>query len=207
MIGFKVSSSNYSFFKNADKFIILEIIFAEIRGFITLSAVKSLQFVSMWIRGHRFSHLKVLESYCKLLIRFPRRTKVRVIIFSNDSLQPYNLEQRSNPHSLNRAVELTGSSQSIAKVEMRMEALALSRGGWRLPGQQDGLNNLRFKCQTTRFIVSYVCLFDEAGKLLGSASSPIQIWKEGDCVELLWMKENLQESWSMAWRWMDISSG
>ncbi|KAJ0603091.1 hypothetical protein HanIR_Chr03g0146751 [Helianthus annuus] len=50
-------------------------------------------------------------------------------------------------------------------------------------------------------------LFDEAGKLLGSASSPIQIWKEGDCVELLWMKENLQESWSMAWRWMDISSG
>ncbi|KAJ0800355.1 putative ribulokinase [Helianthus annuus] len=147
-------------------------------------------------------------------------------------------------------------------------------------------------------------LFDEAGKLLGSASSPIQIWKEGDCVEqsstdiwlaictavkralslsdvageevtgvgfaatcslvavdsegqpvsvswsgdtrrnvivwmdhravkqaerinsfnspvlqycggsispemqppkLLWMKENLQESWSMAWRWMDLS--
>ncbi|XAR66667.1 Ribulokinase [Bertholletia excelsa] len=26
-------------------------------------------------------------------------------------------------------------------------------------------------------------LFDEKGKLLGSASSPIQIWKEGDCVE------------------------
>ncbi|KAI6682543.1 hypothetical protein NL676_036424 [Syzygium grande] len=26
-------------------------------------------------------------------------------------------------------------------------------------------------------------LFDEEGKLLGSASSPIQIWKEGDCVE------------------------
>ncbi|KAL7224676.1 hypothetical protein ACSBR1_026038 [Camellia fascicularis] len=26
-------------------------------------------------------------------------------------------------------------------------------------------------------------LFDENGKLLGSASSPIQIWKEGDCVE------------------------
>ncbi|KAG5563720.1 hypothetical protein RHGRI_000053 [Rhododendron griersonianum] len=26
-------------------------------------------------------------------------------------------------------------------------------------------------------------LFDEDGKLLGSASSPIQIWKEGDCVE------------------------
>ncbi|MFS7954224.1 putative ATPase, nucleotide binding domain-containing protein [Helianthus anomalus] len=26
-------------------------------------------------------------------------------------------------------------------------------------------------------------LFDEAGKLLGSASSSIQIWKEGDCVE------------------------
>lgn len=26
-------------------------------------------------------------------------------------------------------------------------------------------------------------LFDESGKLLGSASSPIQIWKEGDCVE------------------------
>ncbi|PWA92856.1 FGGY family of carbohydrate kinase [Artemisia annua] len=147
-------------------------------------------------------------------------------------------------------------------------------------------------------------LFDEAGKLLGSASSPIQIWKEGDCVEqsstdiwlaictavkralslsdvageevtgigfaatcslvavdsegqpvtvswsgdtrrnvivwmdhravkqaerinscnspvlqycggsispemqppkLLWVKENLQESWSMAWRWMDLS--
>ncbi|KAM0014172.1 putative ribulokinase [Helianthus debilis subsp. tardiflorus] len=147
-------------------------------------------------------------------------------------------------------------------------------------------------------------LFDDAGKLLGSASSPIQIWKEGDCVEqsstdiwlaictavkralslsdvagedvtgvgfaatcslvavdsegqpvsvswsgdtrrnvivwmdhravkqaerinsfnspvlqycggsispemqppkLLWMKENLQESWSMAWRWMDLS--
>ncbi|MFS7931144.1 hypothetical protein Hanom_Chr04g00352591 [Helianthus anomalus] len=59
----------------------------------------------MWIRGHRFSHLKVLDSYCKL---------------------------------------------------MRMEALALFRGGWRLPGQQDGLNNLRFKWQTTRFFVSYV---------------------------------------------------
>ncbi|CAH2042841.1 unnamed protein product [Thlaspi arvense] len=26
-------------------------------------------------------------------------------------------------------------------------------------------------------------MFDEKGKLLGSASSPIQIWKEGDCVE------------------------
>ncbi|PPD88042.1 hypothetical protein GOBAR_DD15034 [Gossypium barbadense] len=26
-------------------------------------------------------------------------------------------------------------------------------------------------------------LFDEEGKLLGSASSPIQIWKEGDCIE------------------------
>ncbi|XP_023731740.1 uncharacterized protein LOC111879507 isoform X1 [Lactuca sativa] len=26
-------------------------------------------------------------------------------------------------------------------------------------------------------------LFDKGGKLLGSASSPIQIWKEGDCVE------------------------
>lgn len=26
-------------------------------------------------------------------------------------------------------------------------------------------------------------LFDESGKLLGSASSPIQIWKEGDCIE------------------------
>ncbi|KAH7569356.1 hypothetical protein JRO89_XS06G0150400 [Xanthoceras sorbifolium] len=26
-------------------------------------------------------------------------------------------------------------------------------------------------------------LFDESGKLLGSASSPIQIWKDGDCVE------------------------
>ncbi|CAL5395511.1 unnamed protein product [Camellia sinensis] len=26
-------------------------------------------------------------------------------------------------------------------------------------------------------------LFDENGKLLGSANSPIQIWKEGDCVE------------------------
>ncbi|XP_010525740.1 PREDICTED: FGGY carbohydrate kinase domain-containing protein [Tarenaya hassleriana] len=26
-------------------------------------------------------------------------------------------------------------------------------------------------------------LFDDKGKLLGSASSPIQIWKEGDCVE------------------------
>ncbi|XP_011018187.1 PREDICTED: FGGY carbohydrate kinase domain-containing protein isoform X2 [Populus euphratica] len=26
-------------------------------------------------------------------------------------------------------------------------------------------------------------LFDDSGKLLGSASSPIQIWKEGDCVE------------------------
>ncbi|KAI3805526.1 hypothetical protein L1987_27977 [Smallanthus sonchifolius] len=147
-------------------------------------------------------------------------------------------------------------------------------------------------------------LFDEAGKLLGSTSSPIQIWKEGDCVEqsstdiwlaictavkralslsdvageevtgigfaatcslvavdsegqpvsvswsgdtrrnvivwmdhravkqaerinsfnspvlqycggsispemqppkLLWVKENLQESWSMTWRWMDLS--
>ncbi|KAK9130174.1 hypothetical protein Sjap_010661 [Stephania japonica] len=28
-----------------------------------------------------------------------------------------------------------------------------------------------------------VCLFDEGGKLLGSASSHIQIWKEGDCIE------------------------
>ncbi|MFS7950657.1 hypothetical protein Hanom_Chr07g00585761 [Helianthus anomalus] len=45
----RVSSINYSFFKNADKFIISEIIFAEIRGFITLSAVESLQIVSMWI--------------------------------------------------------------------------------------------------------------------------------------------------------------
>lgn len=27
-------------------------------------------------------------------------------------------------------------------------------------------------------------LFDKGGKLLGSASSPIQIWKEGDCVEV-----------------------
>lgn len=27
-------------------------------------------------------------------------------------------------------------------------------------------------------------LFDEKGKLLGSSSSPIQIWKEGDCVEV-----------------------
>ncbi|PKI59854.1 hypothetical protein CRG98_019736, partial [Punica granatum] len=26
-------------------------------------------------------------------------------------------------------------------------------------------------------------LFDENGKLLGSSSSPIQIWKERDCVE------------------------
>ncbi|XP_063935374.1 uncharacterized protein LOC108227384 isoform X2 [Daucus carota subsp. sativus] len=26
-------------------------------------------------------------------------------------------------------------------------------------------------------------LFDESGKLLGSASSPIQIWKQGDCIE------------------------
>lgn len=26
-------------------------------------------------------------------------------------------------------------------------------------------------------------MFDESGKLLGSASSPIQIWKEGDCIE------------------------
>ncbi|KAL1061084.1 hypothetical protein V6Z11_1Z044900 [Gossypium hirsutum] len=133
-------------------------------------------------------------------------------------------------------------------------------------------------------------LFDEEGKLLGSASSPIQIWKEGDCIEqsstdiwhavcsavkgigfaatcslvavdadgspvtvswsgdsrrniivwmdhravkqaekinsrnspvlqycggsvspemqppkLLWVKENLQESWSMVFRWMDLS--
>ncbi|XP_057514653.1 uncharacterized protein LOC130796336 isoform X1 [Actinidia eriantha] len=28
-------------------------------------------------------------------------------------------------------------------------------------------------------------LFDGNGKLLGCASSPIQIWKEGDCVEVL----------------------
>lgn len=27
-------------------------------------------------------------------------------------------------------------------------------------------------------------LFNEDGKLLGSASSPIQIWKDGDCVEV-----------------------
>jgi ribulose kinase len=27
-------------------------------------------------------------------------------------------------------------------------------------------------------------LFDEKGKLLGSASSPIQIWKEKDCIEV-----------------------
>ncbi|KAK3018275.1 hypothetical protein RJ639_003103 [Escallonia herrerae] len=31
-----------------------------------------------------------------------------------------------------------------------------------------------------KFIVG---VFDECGKLLGSASSPIQIWKEGDCIE------------------------
>lgn len=27
-------------------------------------------------------------------------------------------------------------------------------------------------------------LFDEEGKLLGSSSSPIQIWKDGACVEV-----------------------
>ncbi|MFS8005652.1 hypothetical protein Hanom_Chr13g01239851 [Helianthus anomalus] len=58
MIGFKVSSSNFSFFKNVVKFIISEINFAEIRGFITLSAVESLQFMSMLIRGPSF-HLKL----------------------------------------------------------------------------------------------------------------------------------------------------
>lgn len=31
-------------------------------------------------------------------------------------------------------------------------------------------------------------LFDENGKLLGSSSSPIQIWKEGDCVEVMLVK-------------------
>lgn len=28
-------------------------------------------------------------------------------------------------------------------------------------------------------------VFDESGKLLGSSSSPIQIWKEGDCVKVI----------------------
>ncbi len=28
-------------------------------------------------------------------------------------------------------------------------------------------------------------MFDENGKLLGSSSSPIQIWKDGDCVEVM----------------------
>jgi ribulose kinase len=27
-------------------------------------------------------------------------------------------------------------------------------------------------------------MFDEKGKLLGSASSPIQMWKEKDCIEV-----------------------
>ncbi|KAF8400339.1 hypothetical protein HHK36_013636 [Tetracentron sinense] len=32
-------------------------------------------------------------------------------------------------------------------------------------------------------IVNCFSLFDESGNLLGSASSPIQIWKDGDCIE------------------------
>jgi len=28
-------------------------------------------------------------------------------------------------------------------------------------------------------------LFDDNGKLLGSATSPIQIWKDGDCIEVI----------------------
>lgn len=28
-------------------------------------------------------------------------------------------------------------------------------------------------------------LFDDGGRLLGSASSPIQIWKDRDCVEVI----------------------
>lgn len=39
------------------------------------------------------------------------------------------------------------------------------------------------------FPLSHVCvfdlgLFDEQGRLIGSASSPIQIWKEKDCIEV-----------------------
>lgn len=34
-------------------------------------------------------------------------------------------------------------------------------------------------------------LFDENGKLLGSATSPIQIWKDGDCVEVTISIRNL----------------
>jgi hypothetical protein len=32
-------------------------------------------------------------------------------------------------------------------------------------------------------------VFDENGKLLGSSSSPIQIWKAGDCVEVMLKKK------------------
>lgn len=28
-------------------------------------------------------------------------------------------------------------------------------------------------------------IFDEQGRLLSTASSPIQIWKDGDCVEVV----------------------
>jgi len=34
-------------------------------------------------------------------------------------------------------------------------------------------------------IFIYAGLFDDNGRLLGSASSPIQIWKEGDCIEVI----------------------
>lgn len=41
----------------------------------------------------------------------------------------------------------------------------------------------------SQFVMTYSLsivsgLFDQKGKLLGSASSPIQIWKEKDCIEV-----------------------
>lgn len=33
-------------------------------------------------------------------------------------------------------------------------------------------------------VVADAGLFDDSGQLLGSASSPIQIWKDRDCVEV-----------------------
>jgi len=34
-------------------------------------------------------------------------------------------------------------------------------------------------------IFIYAGLFDDHSRLLGSAGSPIQIWKDGDCIEVM----------------------
>ncbi|XP_035841977.1 uncharacterized protein LOC110918122 [Helianthus annuus] len=114
--------------------------------------IKQLQFLQKCLfnlcacgfEGHRFSHLK--------------RTKVRVIIFTNDGLQPYNLEQRSNPHSLTRAFELTGC---VWRLSRRLEATWSARRA----------KQFAIKCQTTRSCTELASFMD------GVWNSSRPIWR------------------------------